>query len=162
MSNRSFNGSDANDIGGNPLLQLVAGTYELAVDAPGDQTGAYSFRLLDEATAEALTPGVPVSGLLDPANSTRMFRFDAEAGERFYFDMRSVANGNGSWRLLDPNGNQVWFTGIGSDVDVQTLAFTGPYTGVPPLPSTPAGDVTNTNRPRAPAAARCGYAIWAE
>src|SRR5256885_2459356 len=128
VSGRDFRGSDANDLGGNPLLQLVAGTYELAVDAPGDQTGAYSFRLLDEATAEALTPGVPVSGLLDPANSTRMFRFDAAAGERFYFDMRSVANGNGSWRLLDPNGNQVWFTGIGSDVDVQTLAFTGPYT----------------------------------
>jgi len=128
VSDRDFRGSDANDVGGNPLLHLVAGAYELAVDASGDQTGAYSFRLLDEANAEALTPGVPVSGLLNPGNSTRMFRFDAQAGEHFYFDMRSVASSSGSWRLFDPNGNQVWFAGISSDVDVQTLAFSGPYT----------------------------------
>ena len=46
---------------------------------------AYSFRLLDLASAIALTPGTPVSDTLNPANSTNTYQFSGEAGQSFYF-----------------------------------------------------------------------------
>ena len=74
-----------------------------------------------------MTPGVPIDGKLDPASSTALYSFDVQAGERFYFDMQSVANNGGAWRLIDPFGGQVWASGLASDVDVQQLASTGTY-----------------------------------
>src|SRR5206468_11309779 len=53
--------SDAQSIGGNAVLALLAGNYTLSVSANGDSTGGYQFRLFDLATATALTPGTPVS-----------------------------------------------------------------------------------------------------
>jgi hypothetical protein len=51
------------------------------VDAPGDVTGSYVFRLLDFAAAPALTPGTPVSGDLTLANETDLYRFEAAGGD---------------------------------------------------------------------------------
>ncbi|HMC71614.1 MAG TPA: hypothetical protein VKJ07_20820, partial [Mycobacteriales bacterium] len=50
------------------------------------------------------------------------------AGQRFFFDTQQIANGDTAWRLLNPYGDQVFLTGAGSDVDVQTLSLTGTYT----------------------------------
>ena len=49
VSNRSFSGSDGLNLSGNPVLNLVAGTYQLTVAASGSTTGAYQFRLWDLA-----------------------------------------------------------------------------------------------------------------
>src|SRR5262245_1394269 len=75
VSARGFNNSDAVD--GFGVLTLFAGDYTLTVDASNEATGPYSFRLLDLAQAETITPGTPVNGDLTPANETDMFRFDA-------------------------------------------------------------------------------------
>ena len=53
---------------------MPAGDYTLTIDLPGDLTGAYAFRLSDLAPATPLTPGTPVSGSLDPANETDLYR----------------------------------------------------------------------------------------
>ncbi|WP_032925208.1 hypothetical protein, partial [Mesorhizobium sp. LNHC229A00] len=112
----------------NPPLDVPAGSYALVVDAYGDQTGTYSFRLLDAATATPIASGTPVPGQLPTGKETALYRFDAQVGERFFFDQQSqTGSGNVYWRLIDPFGKQVWVNGF-ADQDVQTLAFSGTYT----------------------------------
>src|SRR5262249_58508605 len=105
----------------------------LTVDATGDQTGAYAFRLWDLAQATALAPGTPVSGSLSPANETDLYRFSANAGDRFLFDSQARTGAPGaSWRLIDPYGHQVFNRSfadtISSDIGPLTLGPAGPYT----------------------------------
>jgi hypothetical protein len=126
---RQFQFSNSNDIGGtNPVMRLVAGSYTLTVDAPGDAVGAYAFRLHDVAVATTIAPGVAVTGELNPGRATQFYRFDATAGDHMYFDLQSVANGDAYWRLIDPAGNQVFTAGLGGDVDIASLTRTGTYT----------------------------------
>lgn len=110
------------------LGQLPAGSYELTVDGTGTTTGAYSFRLLDLANATALTLGTPVSGTL-LNRGTAAYQFTATAGDRVYFDQQALSGQyyQPSWRLLDPNGREVFNQGF-SDLDVTTLGQTGTYT----------------------------------
>ena len=78
VTNRALRSSDANDFGGSPVLDLIAGDYILIVDPAGDATGSYTFRLLDLATATSILSRPPaaqsVSGTLTPGNATRMLR----------------------------------------------------------------------------------------
>ncbi|MER9397477.1 LEPR-XLL domain-containing protein [Mesorhizobium sp. M0615] len=128
VSSRYFSSSDAGYYySGNPVLDLSAGSYTLIVDGSGDEIGSYSFRLLDVATAMPITSGTPVSGTLPSGKETALYRFDAQAGEKFFFDQQSSSGGTVFWRLVDPFGRQVWFNGFG-DQDVQALAFAGTYT----------------------------------
>src|SRR5262249_47286480 len=114
-------------------VRVPAGDYTLTMDAPGDLTGAYAFRLGDLAQATALTPGTPVSGELNPANESDLYRFTAAAGDRFFFDLQARTNpGNSLWRLIDPYGNAVLNKSFDnttiSDVGPTTLAQAGVYT----------------------------------
>ncbi|TKB72677.1 MAG: LEPR-XLL domain-containing protein, partial [Nitrospira sp.] len=87
---RNFTSSDSADFGGAPVLDLIAGAYILTVDASGDTTGNYAFRLADLAGATVLTPGTPVSGTLSPGNETDLYRFTAQVGDRVFFDHQSL------------------------------------------------------------------------
>src|SRR5207245_2853528 len=73
VSNRSFQGSDSFD--GDPILNLAAGSYVLTADGVNDNTGSYSFRLLNLASATAVTPGTPVSSDFTPGNETDLYKF---------------------------------------------------------------------------------------
>ena len=132
VSNRAFNGSDA--LAGNGVLRLPAGSYALTANAAGTTTGPYSFRLLDLAAATPVTLGTPVSGTLDPANETDVYRFAAAAGDRVFFDVQARSGGSARWRLLDPYGNGVSgfdgnsFNSTTSDVGPLTLGAAGTYT----------------------------------
>jgi hypothetical protein len=127
---RSFSSTDAQDIS-DPSLQLAAGTYTLAVAGNNFQvTGNYQFRLIDFAGATAVTPGTPVNGILNPADSTVLYQFTGSAGQMLYF------NGQGSsgfsyqpyCRLYAPLGNIVFAQSVASDVDTFTLPQSGTYT----------------------------------
>ena len=117
------------------MLWLDAGSYTLTIDGVGDAVGDYRFRLLDLAQAENLTPGIGASGTLgnaDPAQpslDTRLYRFDAAAGERFFLDQTALSGDNFSLRLIGPDGRVLygpqWFS---NDVDVLTVAGAGTYT----------------------------------
>ncbi len=124
IDHRTFS-QDASQLSTSPVLALGAGDYVLTVDASGDATGAYSFRLLDLATATPSSPGTAVTGTLTPGNSTNAYRFSADAGERVYFQTQAGGN-NLSWRLLDSSGQQVFQSGFG-DQNV-TLGVGGAYT----------------------------------
>src|SRR5262249_2343278 len=132
VSQRGFANSDSGNIGSpNPVLNLLAGNYTLMVgpsqQGSADHTGSYSFRLSDLASATAISPSTVVSGTLNPGNSTNAYQFSASSGDLFYFDMLSGGGGNQTWRLIDPNGQQVWYQNLLS-VPNQTLGLTGTYT----------------------------------
>jgi hypothetical protein len=65
--------------------------------------------LFDVAGASPFTPGAPLTGTLNPANETDVYRFTAAAGSKFYFDLINF-NGipNASWRCFDPYGGEVF------------------------------------------------------
>src|SRR4029077_249102 len=126
VSNRPFNGSDG--IFSTPMPILPAGAYTLTVTGVGQTTGAYAFRLSDLASATPLIPGTPVSGTLDPANSTNLYRFTASAGDQYTF-LRQGGSGapNASWRLIDPYGNVLFNNALRTSSALLTLPATGTY-----------------------------------
>src|SRR5262249_15946790 len=65
----------------------------------------------------------------NPGNASNLYRFDASAGDHFYFDYQSVTNTNVNWRLIDLTGQQVWSNSFYlGDVDTPALGLTGTYT----------------------------------
>ena len=110
--------SDAN-------YNLVAGDYVLTVH--GVNTGDYSFKIKDIAQAESMTVGSVIEGQLIPENSTKLYKFSAKAGDKYYFDQQDQTPF--SWRLLDPYGRTVDdFSYPNSDVEALPLKYTGDYT----------------------------------
>ena len=131
VSSRQFTNSDGSSIA-NPVLALPAGNYTLTVASLfGQAAGAYTFRLSDLAVATPLTPGSPVSGTLNPRNSTNAYRFSAAAGQSLYFARLSAGGGafGDSWRLIDPYGNSLFSTSFDNDAGRLTLSAAGNYTG---------------------------------
>ena len=128
VGNKSFTNSDSAYTSASPLLNLAVGDYTLTVDANSDQTGAYSFRLIDVLKAQEIAPGTDVVGTLDLANQTNVHKFNATAGEHYYFNSLNLTGGNTYWRLIDPNGNNVFGPAyFANDADI-TTAVDGSYT----------------------------------
>ncbi len=134
ISDRSIYNSESHELGGaNPVLELpLAGRYQIQIRANGNTTGAYSFRMQDIADGTVITTGTVVTSQLDPSNETDVYRFDAVAGDRLFFDRLTQSPANSdwiTWRLIDPHGQQVWGPiNFSNDVDVTTLTRTGTYT----------------------------------
>ncbi|MGD1919487.1 MAG: beta strand repeat-containing protein [Pleurocapsa sp.] len=84
-----------------PITLTEAGTYQIQIDNSGDSTGGYSFRVLDLANATDLTLGDITTGTLGDANSTDLYKFTAEAGQRFFLDGLSSTAFNGSYVVYD-------------------------------------------------------------
>jgi hypothetical protein len=124
---RSFTNSDSFDSSAPAVLSLPAGDYLLTVEAAGDATGPFGIAVLDLAQATPITLGTQVSGQLAPGSETIAYRFDAEAGERFFFDSLTV-DYRTSWRLIDPFGRQVFSKSLTEDADAVVLSETGTYT----------------------------------
>ena len=127
VSNRSFVGSDGYNIGGGNMLDLQAGEYVLSVDGAADTTGAYAFRLIDLDNADTFTPGEVVADEM-LANRTALYRFDAAAGESFFFDAHASPSETVSWRLLGPDGEYITGPNGWNDQGPYLLARTGSYT----------------------------------
>ncbi|MCP5367599.1 MAG: LEPR-XLL domain-containing protein, partial [Hyphomicrobiales bacterium] len=126
---RRFDQTDSYDFGnGSPVLSLGPGDYTITVDGSGDSTPHYNFDLLDLGDAVEITPGTEVTDEHTPGLQTRMYRFAADAGDRYYFDAHAL-NGEAYWRLVDPLGNVVFDrTSMNTDVQDVTLALGGMYT----------------------------------
>ncbi|MHC5537474.1 beta strand repeat-containing protein, partial [Singulisphaera rosea] len=94
------------------LGSLPSGTYTLTVSASGDALGAFSFNLQNAAAATPITLGTNVSGSLNPASSSNLYRFNGVAGSSVYFDTLAFSNtdsstGTVSPTLLRPDGSAV-------------------------------------------------------
>ena len=109
------------------LLDLEAGDYRLILSNNNGQTGGYSFRLLDLATAATpMTLGAPVTVSL--SNQSEVYRFDASAGDELAFDNVAAA-ASGTWQVFDPTGQQVFTRNIfpSTDEPLTVLNRTGTY-----------------------------------
>src|SRR3546814_3297802 len=126
VDGRAFGSSDSRDISGSNILDLEAGDYRIVVDADGDATGPYSFRLLDIANAAAISVDTPVDGH-NEGRKTDIYAFDVTAGERFFFDRLSLSGGDVSWRLMGPDGEYVRGPELFDESGVFTLDRTGTY-----------------------------------
>ena len=99
------------------------------MDANGDHTAGYSFRLLDLASATAITPGTPINAMLSPGNETHMMQFNAVEGDAFYVDSLNVSGiPNAYWRIIGPYNDVVAFRRLDSDEDTFRVPATGIYT----------------------------------
>ncbi|MGO4116885.1 hypothetical protein ACC786_30590 [Rhizobium ruizarguesonis] len=119
--------SDASGSSERPVLELLAGSYTLIVDADYDATGSYAFRLLDLAAANPIIRGEPVPGTLASGNETAIYSFSAQAGDQILLNRQALTAGNPYWRLIDPYGGQV-HSDFFNDSPSLTLRLTGVYT----------------------------------
>ncbi|MBA4094491.1 MAG: hypothetical protein C0489_10445, partial [Candidatus Accumulibacter sp.] len=118
-------GYNSNDIS----LELPAGDYTLRIGGYGDTQGAYAFRLLDTASATAVTLGAETAGQLQPGSETDVYSFAASAGDAF--DLSRIVNGGGGsayFRVIDPSGRQVSGPTYFYDTQPFTVPMTGTYT----------------------------------
>lgn len=128
VSERALSASDATRVT-SPILNLVPGEYVLELDAQGDTTGGFQFRLHDLESAPPLAPGTPVSGELSPANETDLYQFAVNSGDMFAFDsVAGTVPSSTTWRLIDPYRRVVFSDAFANDVDAITLNRTGNYT----------------------------------
>lgn len=102
VDDRSFASSDADS--GNPLLALVAGRYTLTVRATDGQSGPFAFRLLPLTDLPRLSVDSDVEALFGSSRQTLAWQFEAQAGERYFFDSLGSQGTDLVWRLLDPMG----------------------------------------------------------
>lgn len=110
IAGRDLASSDAGTQSQAAAINLKPGSYVLSVDASGDRTGAYAFRLLDLASATDIAEDEIVSGELDPGDSTAAYKVTLAEGARYTFDTLNTEGadaGNTAWRLIGPAGQLV-------------------------------------------------------
>ena len=125
---RFYNTDSARRGDSNPVLQLEAGRYVLRIRNDANQTGAYAFQLADLAAATGLVAGAQMVGALNPGQETDFHTFTAQAGERWYFNLQQIDNGDGTWRVIGPLGQQVAWNYLSGSGDIEaTLPQSGTY-----------------------------------
>ncbi len=108
------------------LILTETGTYRLVIDGNGDATGNYSFRLLNEADASAVTFDSNITGSFGSnKRETNIYRINGTANQRIYID-----NINGSyndyWYLYSPSGQIVTYDRTSVDREL-VLPANGEY-----------------------------------
>lgn len=104
VAGRQFSSSDGSSFGAG-MIVLQPGSHRLVVKADSQVAGGYGFALRTPALAEVLPLSVAVTRSLTPANSTRLFQFNASAGDVFQFDAVSSSGTTPYYRVFGPQGN---------------------------------------------------------
>ena len=123
INTRGFWNSDS--YYGYSAMALVAGDYTLTVAGNAQNTGAYSFRLLDAASGKPAVAGTDIGGTLNPGNSTEIYQINLVAGQGYYLDIKTPADGY--CRLLDPLNRVLVETYLSNDRGTFIAPITGTY-----------------------------------
>ena len=93
---------------GSGLGKLPPGKYSLLVRNATDTSTDYGFRMLNRDAAVSLVPGTAVNETI-PAGESRIYRFNGNAGDRYYIDGQDSSwyNQYAYWSLLDQFGRNV-------------------------------------------------------
>ncbi len=108
-----------------PFTLTEAGTYRLILDGQGDNTGNYSFNLIDASAATAITLGTTITETLTPGLQADIYRINGTAGQQLYFDSLAETS-NANWHLYGPGNQYLIATNLSSDFET-TLTSTGTY-----------------------------------
>jgi hypothetical protein len=114
---------------GYAIQSLPAGRYTLSFRNIQDAGADYKFRILNSNAGVVLQPGTSVNDRSD-AGQTRVYRFNANAGDRYYFDGQNnyySANEYNTWQLIEPFGRTVTYGDTSSDARDINLSSTGEY-----------------------------------
>ncbi|HRI16233.1 MAG TPA: hypothetical protein PLX89_24825, partial [Verrucomicrobiota bacterium] len=114
----------SSDVG--PFTLTQTGTYTLVVDGSQPTIGDYSFRMIDLASATAMTLTAPVSGALNPRSRTDVYQFNGVKGHRIRFDSISATTGEANWRLVTPANVTLSTGSILTDIADAVIPDTGP------------------------------------
>ncbi|MDR1660962.1 MAG: LEPR-XLL domain-containing protein, partial [Azoarcus sp.] len=127
VASRSFSGTDAGSA--TPAFELTPGTYRITIDGQTDAVGAYALRVIDAQAAADLNLNTETQGTLDAGNESAVYRFNATAGDQFFFEAGAVSGGSANWRLIDPYGRQVDSSSnsLSSDRNTFSLQYSGEY-----------------------------------
>ena len=127
VNNLRFDRTDSID-NSNPVLDLVAGDYSLRINS-NNQVGDFEFRVVDLASAIEVTPGTAFDGELTIPSETDLYRFEANEGDEFYFDVESASDvTNTNFKLIDPFGQVVFVSNRLNDQPTTIIPRSGTYT----------------------------------
>ena len=82
------------------------GNYRIIVDAIGDRTGNYGFRLIDPSLIPIVPFDTVITDKLSPGTQDRLYRFTATQGQKLFFD-QLMKGGSLDWVLYDAKNNVV-------------------------------------------------------
>lgn len=110
-----------------PFTLTASGVYTLVLDGLGATVGDYSFRLVDLASAPALSLTTPTISALNPRSETDIYQLNGAKGQRLSFDSLSATAVDATWRLVGPANQTLVSGGIASDLSGVTLPASSPY-----------------------------------
>ncbi len=113
-------------LGGRHFIDLVPGDYRLRIHSEGSSTGAYSFRLLDLADAQALVPGVATNGEIATAGELEAYKITLAVGDRLFVSASSPNGNIAGFRILDPAGRTAIEQGFGN-AEIGPVVVPGEY-----------------------------------
>ncbi len=122
----SSNGSDNEG----PYVLTSSGTYTLTLNNSSGSSGTFSFDMLSlpaAATSLALGPTQAVAGTLTAGTNTQVFSFEGASGEHLFLDNEQNLGDPVYYRLIGPDGNQIFDIDSYSDSGPLTLSERGTY-----------------------------------
>jgi hypothetical protein len=135
IENRGFHISEGRNAPSPHVVRLEAGTYVVSIKSSGGHDDPYRFRLLDLDAAAPIALDATVTGEINQATETDVFRLNVTRPGRFFIDNQSTGlSGNDAVQfvLVDPQGFLVSSTlflnsATSADVEVE-LKSAGTYT----------------------------------
>ena len=124
IAQTSFTSAESSN--GFQQLRLPEGNYTLSIGSTFRQTGEYAFALTDVSTAQSISTNAEISAS-HSAFATDLYQFEAEVGDRLFFDVTSNTASLDRWRLFDPFGQPV-FDEFVNDVRIFDASSSGVYT----------------------------------
>lgn len=122
-------GSSDGDRLANPALFLSPGTYQIHVTAQNANAGAFSFRLLDLASALPTQLDATNSNVHTQSRSTYLYSFTGHAGDRIFVDSLGYSGfaQQPYWRVLGPVGQELVRNYFNTDLGPIELPEDGNY-----------------------------------
>ncbi|MEG3977398.1 Ig-like domain-containing protein, partial [Microcoleus sp. herbarium8] len=113
---------------GEPITLKESGTYRIEIDAITENTGTYSFSVLDLNAATPLEPDTDISGTLNSGQETHLYQFAGLKNQRLFLDTPG-GTANTNWTLYDAGNNIVPGGNNYQNTDMEVvLPNTGTYT----------------------------------
>ena len=113
---------------GNPITLKESGTYRIEIDGTEENTGTYSFSILDLGLAAPLGLDTDISSTLNPGQETHLYQFAGSKNQRLFFDTPG-GTANTNWTLYDSGNNVVPYGDASQNTDMEVvLPNSGTYT----------------------------------